>query len=51
MVGFHNLSKFFDVDLTANESWYFSDISHIGEVGQLRTRHILFDYLSKWDHD
>ncbi|KAM1053057.1 hypothetical protein ACFX13_000625 [Malus domestica] len=29
MVGFLNLSQFFDLNLTANELWYFFDISRI----------------------
>lgn len=29
MVGFLNLSKFFDLDFTTNEFWYFFDIDHI----------------------
>ena len=40
---FHNLSQFFDLDLTVNEFWYFFDIGHIEGVGQLRSRHRLFD--------
>ncbi|KAM1600657.1 hypothetical protein EV1_024662 [Malus domestica] len=51
MVGFHNLSQFFDLDLTINEFWYFFDIGHIGGVGQLQSCHKLFDNSSKGDHD
>ena len=51
MVGFHNLSQFFDLGLTTNEFWYFFDIGHVDGVGQLRTRHRLFDHSSKGDHD
>ncbi|KAM2570359.1 hypothetical protein TB2_010339 [Malus domestica] len=51
MVGFHNLSQFFDLDLTVNEFWYFFDIGHIDKVGQLWSRHKLFDNSSKRDHD
>ncbi|KAM1058290.1 hypothetical protein ACFX2A_032137 [Malus domestica] len=51
MVRFHNLSQFFDLDLTVNEFWYFFDIGHIDGVGQLRSRHRLFDNSSKRDHD
>ncbi|KAM2774932.1 hypothetical protein COP1_019764 [Malus domestica] len=43
--------QFFDLDLTINELWYFFDIGHIDEVGQLRSRHRLFDHSSKGDHD
>ncbi|KAM2032370.1 hypothetical protein ACFX1T_014388 [Malus domestica] len=51
MVGFHNLSQFFDLDLTINKFWYFFDIGHIDGVGQLLSRHRLFDNSSKGDHD
>ena len=51
MVGFLNLSQFFDLDLTVNEFWYFFDIGHIDGVWQLRSRHRLFDHSSKEDHD
>ena len=51
MVGFHNLSQFFDLDLTINEFLYFFDIGHIEGVGQLRSRHRLFDSSRKGDHD
>ncbi|KAM0980522.1 hypothetical protein ACFX2A_013953 [Malus domestica] len=51
MVGFHNLSQFFDLDLIVNKFWYFFDIGHINGVGQLRYRHRLFDNSSKGDHD
>ncbi|KAM1348895.1 hypothetical protein ACFX10_003100 [Malus domestica] len=51
MVGFHNLSQFFDLGLTTNKFWYFFDIGHIDGVGQLRSRHKLFDNSSKGDHD
>ena len=51
MVGFHNLSQFFDLDLTVNEFWYFFYIGHIEGVGQLRSCHKLFDNSSKGDHD
>ncbi|KAM2822153.1 hypothetical protein COP1_038164 [Malus domestica] len=33
MVGFHNLSRFIDLDLTTNEFWYFFDIGHIMVLG------------------
>lgn len=51
MVGFYNLSRFFDLYLIANELWFFFDIGHIDGVGKLRTRHRLFDHSSKGDHD
>ena len=51
MVGLHNLSLFFDLDLTVNEFWYFFDISQIGGVGQLGSRHRLFDHSSNGDHE
>ncbi|KAM1639196.1 hypothetical protein ACFXTN_008514 [Malus domestica] len=51
MVGFLNLSQFFDLDLTINEFWYFFDIAHIERVGQLWSHHRLFDHSSKGDHD
>ena len=51
MVGFLNLSQFFDLDLTINEFWYFFDIGHIDGVGLLRSRHGLFDHSSKGDHN
>ncbi|KAM1807245.1 hypothetical protein ACFX11_030290 [Malus domestica] len=51
MVGFHNLSQFFDLDLAINEFWHFFDIGHIDGVGQLQFRHKLFDNSSKGDHD
>ena len=51
MVGFHNLSQLFDLGLTINKFWYFFDKGHIEEVGQLRSRHRLFDNSSKGDHD
>ena len=51
MVGFHNLSQFFDLGLTTNEFWYFFDIGRVDGVGQLRARHRLFDNSSKGDHD
>ncbi|KAM1212168.1 hypothetical protein FF1_003762 [Malus domestica] len=51
MVEFHNLSQFFDLDLTVNEFWYFFDIGHIEEVRQLQSRYRLFDHSSKGDHD
>ncbi|KAM2824462.1 hypothetical protein COP1_034368 [Malus domestica] len=51
MVRFHNLNQLFDLGLTTNEFWYFFDIGHIDGVGQLRTRHKLFDNSSKGDHD
>ncbi|KAM1790781.1 hypothetical protein ACFX12_034811 [Malus domestica] len=51
MVGFLNLSQLFDLDLTVYEFWYFFDIGHIDGVGQLRSRHRLFDHSSKRDHD
>lgn len=51
MVGFHNLSKFFDLDLIVNEFLYFFDKGHIEGVGQLRSSHRLFHHSSKWDHD
>ncbi|KAM2576027.1 hypothetical protein TB2_007779 [Malus domestica] len=51
IMGFHNLSQFFDLDLTVNEFWYFFDIGHIDGVGQLRSHHRLFDNSSKGDHD
>ncbi|KAB2635874.1 S2-RNase [Pyrus ussuriensis x Pyrus communis] len=33
IVGFHNLSGFFDLELIDNEFWYFFDIGHIDGVG------------------
>ncbi|KAM1578594.1 hypothetical protein ACFX1Z_040131 [Malus domestica] len=51
MVGFHNLSQFFDLDLIVNKFWYLFDIGHINGVGQLLSRHRLFDNSSKGDHD
>ncbi|KAB2596021.1 hypothetical protein D8674_031471 [Pyrus ussuriensis x Pyrus communis] len=51
MVGFFNLSQFFDLDLTVNEFWYFFDIGYIEGVGQLHSRHRLFDHSSKGNHD
>ncbi|KAM1330019.1 hypothetical protein ACFX13_043497 [Malus domestica] len=47
MVGFHSLNQFFDLGLTTNEFWYFFVIGRIDGVGQLRTRHKLFDNSSK----
>lgn len=51
MVGFSNLSKFFDLGLAINEFWYFFEISHKEGVGQLISRHRLFDASSKGDHE
>ena len=51
MVGFSNLSRFFDLGLTINEFWYFFEIGHKEGVGQLRSRHRLFDASSKGDHE
>ena len=51
IVGFHNLSQFFDLDLTVNDFWYFFDIGHIEGVGQLRSCHRIFYNSSKGDHD
>ena len=51
MVGFHNLSRLFDLDLTASEFWYFFEIGHNEGVGQLKSRHKLFNASSKDDHE
>ena len=51
MVGFSNLSRFFDLGLTINEFWYFFEIDHKEGVGQLRSRHRLFAASSKSDHE
>lgn len=51
MVGFFNLSRFFNLDLTIDEFWQFFDICHIDGVKLLRTRHRLLDLLRKLDHD
>ena len=51
MVGFHNLSQFFDLGLTTNEFRYFFKIGRIDGVGHLRSHHRLFDNSSKGDHD
>ncbi|KAM2760331.1 hypothetical protein COP1_024923 [Malus domestica] len=49
MVGFSNLSRFFDLDLTINKFWYFFKIDHKESVGQLRSRHKLLDASCKSD--
>lgn len=51
MVGFVNLSKFFELSLTINEFWYFFEIGHKEGIGQLRSRHRLFDASSKGNHE
>ena len=51
MMGFSNLSRFFKLGLTINEFWYFLKISLKEGVGQLRSRHKLFDVSSKDDHE
>lgn len=51
MVGLYNLTKFFDLDLTGNDFWYFFHICYINSVGQPRTCHRLFDHSSKGDHN
>ncbi|KAM1473585.1 hypothetical protein ACFX2I_029699 [Malus domestica] len=51
MVGFSNLSRFFDLGLTINEFWYFFEIGHKKGVGQLRSRHKLLDASSIDDHE
>ena len=51
MMGFSNLSRFFDLGLTINEFWYFFEIGHKEGVGQLRSCHRLFNASSKGDHE
>ncbi|KAM2448797.1 hypothetical protein PS1_018959 [Malus domestica] len=51
MVGFSNLSRFFDLGLTINEFWCFFKIGHKEGVEQLRSRHRLLDASSKGDHE
>lgn len=52
MVKFPNLSKFFNLRLTINESWYFFKIGHKDGVGQLRSPgHKGFWLFYKGDHE
>ncbi|KAM1901254.1 hypothetical protein ACFX14_030098 [Malus domestica] len=51
MVGFLNLSRFFDLRLTINEFYYFLKIDHKEGMGQLRSRHGLLDVSCKCDHE
>ncbi|KAM1933967.1 hypothetical protein ACFX15_018192 [Malus domestica] len=51
MVGFSNLSRFFDLDLTINVLWYLFEIGHKEGVGQLRSCHRLLDASSKGNHE
>ena len=45
------MSRFIDLGLTINEFWYFFEIGHKEGVGQLRSRHRLFDTSNKGDHE
>nr|XP_028948868.1 uncharacterized protein LOC114821132 [Malus domestica] len=51
MMGFSNLSKFFDLGLTIHELCYFFEIGHKEGVGQLRSHHRLLDASSKGDYE
>ncbi|KAM2791230.1 hypothetical protein PS2_003034 [Malus domestica] len=51
MVGFSNLSRFFDLGLTINDFWYFFKIDNKEGVGQMRSCHKLLDASSKGNHE
>lgn len=51
MVEFSNLSNFFDLRLTINKFIYFFKIDYKDGMGQLRSRHKLFDSSSKGNQD